>query len=317
METISFFAYDTLCSVSAVVPVGSGARDIVGETEKIARAVEDTLSMFEPESELSRLCAQYTPGVAYPVSDMLASFLHLNMEFADMTGGAFDPTVGPLVKLWDVLAPEPCVPSDADINAMLARVGYRHVAASKADCTVTFDAPGIVLDPGASGKGFALGLVAAFLRGCGVQQAVLDFGCNLYAIGDKPGAAGRPARPWRAGLRHPDKLDAVMGTVELCGRGVATSSWYEHSFQKDGVVYHHLLDPRTGRPKSLEISSVSILSSHAVYTDLMSTAFFMLGVEEGERLIARLAQKGIDIDYVAVLGDGAICHSPGAGFLPA
>ncbi len=317
METTSFFAYDTLCSVNAVVPADNGARDVVGETEDIARAVEDTLNMFSPASELSRLCAHYTPGVPQPVSDMLASFLCLNLEFAAMTGGAFDPTVGPLVKLWDFLAPEPRVPSDAEIGAMLARVGYRHVAASKADGTATFDMPGIVLDPGASGKGFALGLVAAFLRGCGVRQAVLDFGGNLYAIGGKPVEAGVPACPWRVGLRHPDRLDAVMGTVELNGRGVATSSWYEHSFQKDGAVYHHLLDPRTGRPHPLDISSVSILSSYAVYTDLMSTAFFLLGVEQGEELIARLAQKGVDIDYVAVLGDGSICHSPGAGFVPA
>ena len=92
----------------------------------------------------------------------------------------------------------------------------------------------------------------------------------------------------------------MFGTVQLQDAGIATSSWYEHSFQKNGTVYHHLLDPRTGYPMPLTLKSVSILSSRPVYTDLLSTAFFILGEEEGGVLVDRLRRdSGEMIEYVA------------------
>ena len=96
------------------------------------------------------------------------------------------------------------------------------------------------------------------------------------------------------------------------------ASWYEHSFQKNGTVYHHLLDPRTGYPMPLTLKSVSILSSRPVYTDLLSTAFFILGEEEGGVLVDRLRRdSGEMIEYVAVREDGTVAASPGAAFAPA
>lgn len=314
MEQTAFFAYDTLCSVMLEPPAGADAGALLAGAEALAMEVERTLSMFDAGSELARLCAGYTPGVAMAVSPMLRDFLRLNLDFAAITDGAFDFTVGPLVKLWNFLADDAAPPDDAALAEALGRVGWQNVHLNDEAATLTLDVPGMVLDPGASGKGFALSLVADHLRGAGVKQAVLDFGGNLYAIGGKRTEDGTEA-PWRTGLRHPDKLDAVLGTVELCGRGVATSSWYEHCFKRDGVTYHHLLDPATGRPKPLEVSSVSILSSQAVYTDLMSTAFFILGPGKGAALAKRLwEERGVDVDWVAMLPGGEVKASPGAGF---
>ena len=283
-HTRAFLAYDTLCRIAAEIP--EDGEQLLEQREEEAHGLERTLSMFDPDSELSRLCRDIRPGEAVPVSETLYTFLEQNLEICRLSGGAFDPTVGPVVKLWNFL-------------------------------TVTFDLSGIGLDPGAAGKGFALGLTVDRLRQGGVRQAVLDYGGNLFVIGAHQDAQGG-TRPWKVAIRDPDNTGSVFGTVQLQDAGIATSSWYEHSFQKNGTVYHHLLDPRTGYPMPLTLKSVSILSSRPVYTDLLSTAFFILGEEEGGVLVDRLRRdSGEMIEYVAVREDGTVAASPGAAFAPA
>lgn len=314
---IAFTAYDTLCSVRILA-----AREpeeipgLLAQAEETARELERTLSMFDPESELSQLCRRYTPGVPYPVSGLVSRFLADNLDIAARSKGAFDPTVGPLVRLWDFLADTPAIPDPEALEAARARVGWGNIHLDRQGGTVTLDLPGMVIDPGASGKGLSLELVAEGLRRGGVSRAILDFGGNLFAIGGKGGQDGEA--PWQVGIRDPDHGDRVIGTVPLLDAGIATSSWYEHCFCKDGTVYHHLLDPRTGTPVPLTLKSVSILSSRGVLTDLLSTAFFVLGEEAGAAMADRLrADSGARIEYVAVRRDNSILASPGAGFRPA
>ena len=291
-HTRAFLAYDTLCRIAAEIP--EDGEQLLEQCEEEAHGLERTLSMFDPDSELSRLCRDIRPGEAVPVSETLYTFLEQNLEICRLSGGAFDPTVGPVVKLWDFLSQTPRIPSAERIRAVLDRVGYQHVRLDRNTRTVTFDLSGIGLDPGAAGKGFALGLI-------GAHQ-------------DAQGGT----RPWKVAIRDPDNTGSVFGTVQLQDAGIATSSWYEHSFQKNGTVYHHLLDPRTGYPMPLTLKSVSILSSRPVYTDLLSTAFFILGEEEGGVLVDRLRRdSGEMIEYVAVREDGTVAASPGAAFTPA
>ena len=314
-HTRAFLAYDTLCRIAAEIP--EDGEQLLEQCEEEAHGLERTLSMFDPDSELSRLCRDIRPGEAVPVSETLYTFLEQNLEICRLSSGAFDPTVGPVVKLWDFLSQTPRIPSAERIRAVLDRVGYQHVRLDRNTRTVTFDLSGIGLDPGAAGKGFALGRTVDRLRQGGVRQAVLDYGGNLFVIGAHQDAQGG-TRPWKVAIRDPDNTGSVFGTVQLQDAGIATSSWYEHSFQKNGTVYHHLLDPRTGYPMPLTLKSVSILSSRPVYTDLLSTAFFILGEEEGGVLVDRLRRdSGEMIEYVAVREDGTVAASPGAAFAPA
>lgn len=311
----AFLAYDTLCRITAELPDGS--EGLLDQCEEEAHQLERTLSMFDLESELSRLCRDIRPGEETPVSETLLRFLEQNLEICRLTDGAFDLTVGPLIKLWDFLAEPPRVPTPEQIRETLARVGYQHIHLHPGSSTVSFDIPDVGLDPGAAGKGFALGLTVDRLRRGGVRQAVLDYGGNLFVMGARRGENGA-LRPWKVAIRDPDDPGTVFGSVELMDTGIATSSWYEHSFQKNGTVYHHLLDPRTGYPMPLTLKSVSILSSRPVYTDLLSTAFFILGEEEGGVLVDRLRRdSGEMIEYVAVREDGTVAASPGAAFAPA
>ncbi len=314
-----FFAYDTLCRISLEAETREKADALLDQGQKLALEVEATLSMYDPASELSRLCAGYVPGRDYPISPMLADFLALNLMFCRRTKGAFDPTVGPLIRLWDFLAADPRVPSQEEIAEARKRVGYEHIHLDAARSSVRLDVPGIVLDPGASGKGYALGLVASLLQREGIQNAVIDFGGNLYLIGGRQDSegGGEADKPWRIALIDPEDTDTYIGAVAMQDMGIATSSWYEHSFRKDGRIYHHLLDPFTGEPKPLTLQSVSILSSNGAYTDFLSTAFFMLGLESGVKLAEELAREsGEFIGYVAVTEAHEIITSGNVEFTP-
>lgn len=312
---LSFIAYDTICKVTITVPEGADGEMLLGAAGDLAAQVETTLSMFDGQSELSRMCMSYVPGQPYPVSLMLFTFMEQTLVAAAMTDGAFDPTVGPLVKLWDFLADSPRVPEEQEILRTLDRVGYRHITMDQERRAAVFDREGIVFDPGAAGKGFALELVAGLLREKGVTQAILDFGGNLYVIGGKVNQDTGELLPWKTAVRNPDALDSVIGTVPMMDCGIATSSWYEHCFKKDGEVYHHLLNPITGYPLPLKLKSVSILSSSGTLTDLLSTVFFVLGEEKGSQLLAQMRERtGERIEYIAVLEDGQVRASEGAEF---
>lgn len=314
-KQISFIAYDTICRITITVLNSDDGEKLLDAARNLAAQVETTLSMFDSRSELSCMCRSYVPDEPYVLSSILFTFMQQTLEMAAITKGAFDPTVGPLVKLWDFLADSPQVPEKSEILRTLECVGYRHITMDRRQQTATFDRSGIVFDPGAAGKGFALELVAGFLRENGVTQAILDFGGNLYVIGGKVNYDTGEVLPWKTAVRNPDVLDSVIGTVPMENCGIATSSWYEHCFKKDGNVYHHLLDPRTGYPLVLKLKSVSILSSNGTLTDLLSTAFFVLGLEQGEQLIMKMrARSGERIEYVAVLEDGQVRASKGAEF---
>lgn len=312
---LSFIAYDTMCRITITVPGGMDGNMILEEARKLAVQVETTLSMFDEQSELSRMCRNYIPGKVYPLSPMLFTFMEQTLRAAGMTGGAFDPTVGPLVKLWDFLADNPKVPGEQELGEALTRVGYRHIVMDEEQQAVVFDRAGIGFDPGAAGKGYALELVVGLLKGYSVTQAVLDFGGNLYVMGGRHVPETGMVHPWRTAVRNPDAVDSIIGTVMMEDCGIATSSWYEHCFEKDGTVYHHLLNPGTGYPMPLKLKSVSVISSSPTLTDLLSTAFFVLGEKDGVEMITQMRVcTGEKIEFVAVLENGQIRASEGAGF---
>ena len=302
-----FIAYDTICTVSLIASDPKEAGNVLQSVRTLALEVERTLNMYDPMSEMSALCSSYKVGVPYPVSTMLESFIAMNLSFSQKTSGAFDFSVGPLVKEWNFSPQIQKIPTLEQLRAHQSAVGYQKICLDTTAHTVVFEAADMVLDPGASGKGFALKLCVQALRDSGIEQACLDFGGNLYALGNKPDGSA-----WRAAIRHP--RGGILGVVPIVDRGVATSSWFEHGFVRAGQMYHHLLDPTTGMPRKSDISSISVLSSRAEYTDLLSTAFFILGQNDGDRLLKCLRAEGIDVDYVLLGNDGRIIATPGSTF---
>lgn len=310
-ETITFFAYDTVCVVSATADEACPLPRCLEAIRERAKAIHARLSMFEEDSELSRLNREYRPGLPWPVSGELFFLLEHALLVARETEGAFDPTIGPLVRLWNVVSENPAVPDQRQISATMERVGYTKVELDTLAKTVTLHGEGMVLDPGASGKGYAVEAAAKILREYGVISGFINFGGNIYVLGDR--VDGQNTRPWRVAIQAPgaDRGQAVA-ILELRDQGISTSSWYERYFELNGRRYHHILDPHTGWPAATDLQSVSIVSPSAFFTDLGSTGFFVQGEESGTVSLRRISETtGVPLDYALIRADGTLAVSKG------
>ena len=208
------------------------------------------------------------------------------LGYAAMSGGAFDPTIGPIVKLWNIGLDGERIPSAAEIAAALPLVDYRAVRVDDGAGTVFLPRAGMLLDLGAIAKGYAADEVARVLREKRVKAAVIDLGGNVMVMGEKPDGS-----PWRVGIQNPfDERGAHIGVASLRGGStVVTSGVYERYFiGEDGTRYHHILDPATGAPVRNGLMSVTVISDSSVDADGLSTTLFSLGLERGMALAESL-----------------------------
>ena len=283
----------TVCEVTAYSPEAAPALDAA--LDEIAR-LEAILSDYRQDSELSRLNRQ-PPSVPFPCSPDLYGFLRLAAGYGRETGGAFDITVGPLVKLWDLRGVGRSA-SQAEVAAALLAVGHARLSIDDAARTATLLAPGMVLDPGALGKGFALDAAARLLRDRGVAAALLDFGGQLLAIGAPPGADG-----WEVGLAHPLRRDEAAFPIRLKDASLSTSGNSQRSVRVAGLALGHVVDPRTGRPLTTT-GSASVIAATGAEADALSTALLVMGPEEGLRWAA--LRRGVAAAFLDVGPDGSL-----------
>jgi FAD:protein FMN transferase len=251
--------------------------------------LEDELSRFRPESNVCQLNAL---GAGGPVGVGRALFEILVVAKAawEVTGGAFDPTVGPLMDAWGFPRGPARVPSEEEIEALLTRRGMDHLILDPAAGTARFDLHGVAIDLGAVGKGYAADRVTACLRGRGVGAGVFIAGSSSISMWGRPAAGGA----WRVEVTHPLRPEDSIREIEAEAGSVSTSGAYQDHFVEGGVEYGHILDPRTGRPVRSATRSVTVWTPEAIQGDILSTALFVLGREGGERLFReRLAPRGV------------------------
>lgn len=205
------------------------------------------------------------------------------LEFSEATNGAFDPTIGPLVKLWGIGLGSERVPPRDEIDRALALSGYRKVDVDRAAGTVYLRERGMRLDLGAIAKGYAADEIARLLSSRGITSGIIDLGGNILAMGEKA-----PGKPWTVGIRDPQTSQggAVM-SLRVANRSIVTSGIYERFFEENGRHYHHILDPSTGFPAEGELLSVTIISPQSIQADALSTSAFLLGTERGLELVSR------------------------------
>ncbi len=206
--------------------------------------------------------------------------------YASRSGGAFDPTIGPIVKLWNIGLDGERVPSPEEIKTALPLVDFRSVRVDDADGTVFLPRKGMLLDLGAIAKGYAADEVARVLLEKRVKGAVIDLGGNVKVVGKKPDGS-----PWRIGIQNPfDERGAHIGIATLTGGAtVVTSGVYERYFiAEDGTHYHHIFDTKTGYSVNNGLVSVTIISSSSIDADGLSTTLFSLGLKEGMALAESL-----------------------------
>ncbi|MFZ5647984.1 MAG: FAD:protein FMN transferase [Bacillota bacterium] len=240
------------------------------------------LDRFKPTSEIHKVNrnaglkqVQVSPETIDVVSQALA--IHKK------TNGAFDPTIGPLVDLWQI-TPSSSVPSDKwqppsekAISLATSLVDGNKVKID--DKEIFLPLSGMSLDLGGIAKGYALEQARDYFRSAGINNFLIDFGGNVYVEGLRPGE-----KPWRVGIRHPQKQAEVIAWVELTGVAFSTSGDYESYRLYGKDRYCHILDPRTGKP-SANLASVTVVSPIPVQADALSTAAFVLGPVDGLKLI--------------------------------
>lgn len=296
------FLYNTVCEIRLYEYEGD-ARWLLDRCEELSVGVQKMLNIYDEGSELSVLNRSYVPEVPYQLSKELFRLLKEVYDFSVLSEGAFDMTVGSLVRLWNFTADRPAIPEPEQLEMIRAKSGYQNLLFDEDETTLTVLVSGITIDGGGFGKGYAVGVVVDFLRNHGVTSAVINYGGNLFLIGEHPIGRGQKQR-WRIGVQSPwCPRGESLGTLKLADAGVATSAGYDRYFKMGEKVWHHIINPVTGYPVESSLQSISIVSDVPLITDLMSTACFVMGIEKGEAVAGKL-RNSMKLEYVAVTCDG-------------
>lgn len=259
--------------------------------DKLAE-IENILSINKKNTLLDKV--NENAGIApVQVDEATYNVIEKGMYYSKLTSGAFDLTVGPLVKLWDIGFPDARIPAQSEIDATLPLIDFNLVTLDKNSHSIYLEKKGMLLDLGGIGKGYAADEVANILRESGVEHAIIDLGGNVYALGDKPGN-----KLWTIGIQDPFGLRGNgIGTINVANKSLVTSGIYERYLEtEDGKKYHHILNPSTGYPYDNQIAGVSIISDYSIDGDALSTSTFALGIEDGLAFIEKL--DGIDAIFV-------------------
>ena len=261
------------------------------------RRIDALMSHYKPESELSQI-NQYANERPVQVDKELFDLIKLSTHFSQITEGAFDITYASVGYLYDY--PHHIRPSEAQIRAKLPAVNWRNLLLDEEHHSVRFEHPGMRIDLGGIGKGYAVDRGIEILKARGVARALVTAGGDSRIVGDRMG------HPWLVAIRHPDNPNKVVTRIPLADSAVSTSGDYERFFDEGGVRYHHIIDPHTGHSAS-KVRSATILAPTATQTDGMSKTAFVLGPEKALEIINRMPEY----DAVFVLPDGRMLYSNG------
>ena len=276
----------TFYSVKIAVPVLSddAMQELQAGVDELLRKINRGMSTYDPNSDISRFNSS-TQTTPFTVSEELARVVSFSLETARCSGGAFDPTVKPLVTLWgfDTEQQRPALPGVAAIAHAMDRIGYRHLSVPSAS-SLRKDRVDLAVDLGAVAKGYGVDRVAAFLRDRACSNILVEIGGEIMAFGHSA-----RARPWRIAIETP-KLGTGMseGRYEyllLNDVAVATSGDYRNYFENQGKAYSHIIDPRTGWPVSNHVASVTVIAGDCMTADALATALTVLGPDDGIELI--------------------------------
>jgi thiamine biosynthesis lipoprotein len=282
------FVLGTVCTVNLYE---RGTDKVYREIFTRLREIEDRMSANKEGTEVDKVNrnAGLAPVTVHPdVLEVTKSALH----YAELSRGAFDPTIGALVKLWNIGSDDARVPSAQEISAMLPLVAYRDLVIDEKAGTLFLKRPGMRLDLGAIAKGYAADEVARIIKSHRIPRAMVDLGGNILAYGSKSGGA-----PWRIGVQDPvSERGNHIGILETINKTLVTSGVYERYLEAEGKHWHHILDTKTGYPVENGLVSVTIVADHSIDADGLSTSVFALGYEAGLALVESL--PGIDAIFI-------------------
>jgi len=258
---------------------------------------DELMSTYKPGSQLSQANAHAFERPV-EVDAEIIDVVERGLEMSRLSDGAFDITYASVGYLYDFRAHQR--PTDEQIAAALPGVDYRQVRVDPAARTLRYLREGVRVDLGGIAKGYAVDRSIDRLRALGIRHAMVNAGGDTRLLGDRRG------KPWVVGIRDPRSDDRTVLRLPLAEEAISTSGDYERYFEEDGVRYHHILVPGTGR-SAREVRSATVIGPDATLTDALSTTVFVLGVERGMQLIGRLP----GVEAVVVDAEGRIYSSDG------
>lgn len=289
----------TACTIRLV---GGGSEALLEAVFARLRQIEDELSVDKSGTRIDAVndAAGLSPVAAG--ADALA-ILKRDLDLSAWSDGAFDASVGPLVKLWGIGTDHARLPEPKEIAAAKALVGWKDIVLDEGKGTVYLKRKGMALDLGSTSKGYAADEVAKIIRDGGVKSAIIDLGGNILAVGSRP-----DGKPWLISLQNPFSTDrgAYLGIASLRDKTMVTSGVYERYFFKDGKRYHHIFDTKTGYPVDNGLMSVTIVTAKSFDADGFTTAIFALGRVKG---MALAKEQGVDV--IVVDSSKKVYMSPG------
>ena len=281
------FAMDTVIS-ETLYTTGEDINASVGE--KLREIETGLLSWTTGDSQIAEI--NNANGATVEVSEELAGYLTQILQLAADSDGAFDPTLGEVIRLWNIEGDDPHVPEQSELDKLLKNVDYKNIVLDGDKVTLK---NGSTLDLGAVGKGIGCDVTAAYLKEQkDVTGMILNLGgSSVMSYGSKPDGSA-----WQVAVTDPrDTEGDYLGVVTLNGTEfLSTSGDYEKYFIEDGVRYHHILDPATGYPARSGLTSVTVVCDDGLNADGLSTACFVLGKEKAEELLKKYNADGLFVD---------------------
>ncbi|MDF2843032.1 MAG: hypothetical protein K0R00_1458 [Herbinix sp.] len=278
-------------------------QDILDGCFELIAKYEEVFSRTSETSELYALNHRLLPQVngAYQISEDLTDIIKKAIYYGDVSEGGFDISIEPVSSIWDFLSDPPVIPTEQQLEKALPLVNYKYIYLK--DKTVSFENDEVRLDLGGIAKGYIADRVKEYLKSQGVESAIINLGGNVLCVGNKPDGS-----PFHIGIQKPfaDRNETVA-VMDISDLSVGSSGIYERFFEKDDIIYHHILDTKTGYPIQNGLLSVTILSKYSVDGEGLSKTCFHLGLEKGLEFIETLP----DTYAVFITADDQIYYSKG------
>lgn len=265
--TRSLFAMDTYMEIKAY---GRRSEEAVEAAAKEITRLDELLSTGSENSEITMLNHNKTGNV----SEDTAYLLKRSIELWKTTGGAFDITIYPVMRAWGFTGQEFRVPDNAELTDLLADVDASKLEFNE-DSKILTIPENVEIDFGGIAKGYTSERVAKIMKEYDIKIATLNLGGNVQTIGAKPDGS-----EWKIAIKNPDNTQSYLGVISVKDKAVITSGGYERYFEEDGIVYHHIIDPKTGKPAKNGLTSVTIVCDDGTLADGLSTALYVLGKDE-------------------------------------
>lgn len=299
----SAFMLDTYITLTAYGPNADAAID---EALKQISKIEAAMSIFADTSEVSYI-NQAASAAPVKVSAEVAEVLYSALHYSKITDGLFDVSVKPLTDLWAITSPNPRVPELEKLDAALKLVGYENIEFDPVSKTVFFTKNDMGIDLGGIAKGYAADETARIFKKHNIRRAIINLGGNIVVMGQRKAAfierlqgllSGSPMDSrFRVGIQTPfAPTGEYCVIVRASDAAVVSSGSYERNFTAGGVLYHHIIDPRTGYPASNGIESVTVICPSSTAADALSTGIFVMGIEDGMEFADKCGVDVIIID---------------------